>query len=153
MIFLFSLLCVDVVKRKLMLFHLGTGSVNITYRLCEGKKETIAKDKLGSLSSDVFERRTSTGSGLFALFSLDFEQIFEQNVSLRVKTLSNTNLVASRYIKREKHSLPVDVRRSKTSLVKLPIIWLSQQVLLISSIKVYRVWRIEGFHMTSRQPY
>ena len=37
------------------------------------------------------------------------------------KKLSNTNLVVSRRIKREKASLPVDVRRSKTSLLKLPI--------------------------------
>ena len=74
---------------------------------------------IGSLSSDVFERRTSTGSGLFALFSRDFEQILGQNLSLRVKALSRTYLLASRYVKREKHSLPVDVRRS--SLLKLPI--------------------------------
>ena len=53
-------------------------------------------------------------SELFALFNRDFEQILGQNLSLRVKTLSNTNLVAQRYIKREKRSLPVDVRRSKT---------------------------------------
>ena len=44
----------------------------------------------GSLSSDVFERRKSTGSGLFALLSSDFEQTFGQIVSIRVKTLSNT---------------------------------------------------------------
>ena len=37
-----------------------------------------------------------------------------------VKKLSNTNLLASRHIKREKVSLPVDMRRSKTSLLKLP---------------------------------
>ena len=36
------------------------------------------------------------------------------------KKLGNTNLVVSRRIKREKASLPVDVRRSKTSLLKLP---------------------------------
>ena len=77
-------------------------------------------DILGSLSSDVFERRTSTGSGLFALLSRNFDQIFGQIVSIRVKKLSNTNMVASRLIKREKGSLPVDVRRSKTSLLKLP---------------------------------
>ena len=41
-------------------------------------------------------------------------------VFIRVKTLSNTNYVASRYIKREKGSLPFDVRRSKTSMLKLP---------------------------------
>ena len=67
----------------------------------------------------VFERCMSTGNGLFALFGSDFEQILEQSDSLRVKTLSNTNLVTLRHIKGEKGSLPVDVRRLKT-LLKLP---------------------------------
>ena len=44
---------------------------------------------LGSLSSDVFERRTLTGNGLFALLSRDLEQIFGQIVSIRIKTLGN----------------------------------------------------------------
>ena len=74
----------------------------------------------GVKAATFFNRRTSTGSGLFALFSRDFEQILWQNLSLRVKTLSHSSLVASRDIKREKHSLPVDLRRSKTSLIKLP---------------------------------
>ena len=60
----------------------------------------------------MFERRTSTESGLIALLSRDFKQIFRQIVSIRVKTLSDTNLVASRQIKIEKASLPVDVRNS-----------------------------------------
>ena len=68
-------------------------------------------------SSDVFERRTSTGSEVFALFSRDFEQILGHTVSLRIKTLSNTNSIASKHIKREKGSLLVDVRRSKTLLL------------------------------------
>ena len=72
-----------------------------------------------TISSDVFERRTSTGSGRFALLSRDFKQIFGQIVSIRIKTLGKTNTVASRLIKRGKGSLPVDVRRSKTSLLKL----------------------------------
>ena len=79
------------------------------------------KPTLGSLSSEVFERRTSTGNGLFAHLSRDFEHIFGQIVSTRIKPIGNTNTVASRLIKREKGSLPVDVRRSKTSLLKLPI--------------------------------
>ena len=41
-------------------------------------------------------------------------------VSIRVKTLSNTNLVTSRHIKRDEDLLLVDVCRSKTSLLKLP---------------------------------
>lgn len=40
---------------------------------------------LGSFSSDVFEPRTSTGRGLFALLSRNFEQILGQIVSLREK--------------------------------------------------------------------
>ena len=58
----------------------------------------------------LIEWRTSTESKLFSLLSHDFEQIFGQIVSVRVKTLSNTDLVASRHLKREKGSLPVDVR-------------------------------------------
>ena len=86
-----------------------------------------------SLSSDLLERRMLNGSRLFgllkemlngsrlfALLSHDFEQIFGQIVSIRMKTLGNTNMVASRLTKREKGSLPVDVCRSKTSLLKLP---------------------------------
>ena len=63
----------------------------------------------------------STGNGLFALLNHDFGQMFGQIVSVRFKTLSDTELVASRHLKREKGSLPVDVRRSKTLLLKLPI--------------------------------
>ena len=49
-----------------------------------------------------------------------FAKIVSQIVSIRVKKLSNTNFMASRLVKREKALLPVDVRRSKTSLLKLP---------------------------------
>ena len=66
------------------------------------------------------ERRKLTGSGFFVPLSRDFEQMFGQIDSISVKTLSNTNLMTSMHIKREKRSLPVDVRRSKTSLLKLP---------------------------------
>ena len=72
------------------------------------------------ISTEVCEPRKSNGSGLFAISSHDFEQIFEQILSVRVESLSNTDLVSSRHLKREKGSLPVDVRRSKTSLLKLP---------------------------------
>ena len=76
-----------------------------------------------TFSSDVFERRKSTGSGLFALLSREFEQSLGKIDSLRVKTLtcSNTNLIVPRHIKREKGSLLVDERRLKTSLFKLPL--------------------------------
>ena len=77
---------------------------------------------IGSLSNNVFERRTSTGSGLFSFFDGGFAQIFSQIASITVKKLRNTNFISSRHVKRENTSLPVDVRRSKTSLLKLPII-------------------------------
>ena len=76
---------------------------------------------LGSLSNNVFERRTSTGSGPFSFFDGGFAQILSQIASITVKKLRNTNFISSRHVKRENTSLPVDVRRSKTSLLKLPI--------------------------------
>ena len=72
---------------------------------------------LGSLSNGVFERRTSTGSRLFASFGSGLVETLGLIVFIREKTLSNTNLLASRHIKREKALLPVDVRHSKTSLL------------------------------------
>ena len=49
-------------------------------------------------------------------FALMFGLIF----SITVKKLSNAKLVASRHIKRENTSLPLDERGSKTILLKLP---------------------------------
>ena len=57
---------------------------------------------------------------LFVPLSHDFEQLFRQIVSMRVRTPSNTNLLASRLIKRETGSLPVDLHRSKTLLLERP---------------------------------
>ena len=76
---------------------------------------------ISHVSNNVFERRTSTGSGLFSFFDGGFAQIFSQIASITVKKLRNTNFISSRHVKRENTSLPVDVRRSKTSLLKLPI--------------------------------
>ena len=84
--------------------------------------ERRSKTSLLKLPNRVFERRTSTGNGLFAFLGGGFSYIFEQIVFVRVKRLSITNLVALRYFKKEKASLPVDVRRSKTSLLRLPIV-------------------------------
>ena len=50
----------------------------------------------------------------FIFLSAGFAQIFSQIVSIKVKKLSNTNFISSRHVKREKASLPVDVRRSRT---------------------------------------
>ena len=72
-----------------------------------------------NLSKDVFERRTSTGSGFFSFLDSGFAHFLGQLVSIIVKTLRNTNLGASRCFKMKKTSLPVDVHRSKTPLLKL----------------------------------
>ena len=60
----------------------------------------------------------SSGSVFFAFFVSGFARIFGQIVSIRVNVPSNTNLTASRHIKKEKALLTVDVRRSKTPLLK-----------------------------------
>ena len=80
----------------------------------------MAGAKIVNLSKDVFERRTSTGSVFFSFLDSGFAHFLGQLVSIIVKTLRNTNLGASRCFKMKKTSLPVDVRRSKTPLLKLP---------------------------------
>ena len=71
------------------------------------------------LRKDVFERRTSTGSGLFTFLSGIFAQIFGQIVSIIRKRRRITNLVLSIYLKIKNISLPVDLRRLETPLFKL----------------------------------
>ena len=71
------------------------------------------------------ELKLRRGSWFLAFLVNVFSQIFGPIVSIRVKTLSKTRLVASRYIKREKVSLPVDLlpgRGSKTPLPKLSVV-------------------------------
>ena len=60
----------------------------IVYRTRETREHYLSIYYLiGSLSNDVFEQRTSTGSEMFVILSCDFEQILGQIVSIRVKTL------------------------------------------------------------------
>ena len=80
------------------------------------------------------ERRTSTGCGLIPNLGRDVDQIFGQIMFMRGKTLKNTNLVALRHIKRENGSLPVDVHRSKTFLLKIPTIVKSIPLQLFMSL-------------------
>ena len=94
----------------------STRVLTVLARISERRCQTFFIKKF--ISNDVCEQRKSNGSGLFAIH--DFEQIFGQIVSVRVKSLSNTDLVSSRHIKREKGSLQVYVRRPKTTLLKLP---------------------------------
>ena len=66
---------------------------------------------LGSLSNSVFERRTSTGIGILHHWAVVWLKLLGKQ-----KKLSNTNVLASRHIKREKASLPVDVRLLKNAV-------------------------------------
>ena len=78
--------------------------------------------KIGSLSRDVFERRTSTGSELFSLLvCLDANKFVLLSFFSPLKTIYSR--VSTKPLPNDaKSSLPVDVRRSKTLLLKLPTV-------------------------------
>ena len=61
---------------------------------------------------------TSPGSGLLALLRRGFEQIFEQNVSLKVKTLSNIHLVAQGTQKEKKANFRLTFVAQKRHCIK-----------------------------------
>ena len=63
----------------------------------------------GNLSEGIFERPTSTGNGRFALIESGFAKVSSRSFFTKLKILSDTNLVALMYNKKEKASLPVDV--------------------------------------------
>ena len=104
-------------KTKISISSLGnfSGAVRDLSTLVDNFQGT-----LGSLSSDVFERRTSTGSEVFPLLTcLDdikfvFLSLFTVIQAIWLK------ICAKPPSKNEKRPLPVDVRRSKTLLLKLP---------------------------------
>ena len=77
---------------------------------------------LGSLSGDVFERRTSTGCEPFSLLiRLDaFKLVLPSVVTLKETTCPR--ICSKSRPKSAKRPLPVDVCRSKTTLLKLPTV-------------------------------
>ena len=86
---------------------------------------------LGSLSSDVFERHKSTGSEPFSLLiSLDATVFVLPSVLILIETIC-PKICSKLRLKSAKSQFPVDVRRSKTSLLKLPILVL---VLVVFSL-------------------
>ena len=76
---------------------------------------------LGSLSSNVFERRTSTGSEVFSLLTCLDDIKFVFLSFFTVIEAIWLKIWAKPPSKNEKRPLPVDVRHSKTLLLKLPI--------------------------------
>ena len=80
----------------------------------------MGSESIGNLSKDVFERRTSTGSeAFFLVICLD---------AIRFSLLTFFSLLKTIYPRvltkplpnNAKSPLPVDVRRSKTLLLKVP---------------------------------
>ena len=82
--------------------------------------EGEGKRGIGTLSKDVFEQRTSTGSEAFSLFiCLDANKLVLLSFFSLLKTIYPR--VSSKPLPNDaKSPLPVDVRRSKTLLLKLP---------------------------------
>ena len=76
---------------------------------------------LGTLSKDVFERRASTGSEAFSLFiCLDANKLVLLSFFSLLKTIYPR--VSTKPLPNDaKSPLPVDFSRSKTLLLKLPI--------------------------------
>ena len=82
------------------------------------------KQIVGSLSSDIFELRTSTGSQPFSLLIfLDTTKFVLLSFFTLIETICS-NICSKSRIKSAKILLPVDVHRSKTSLLKLTFICL-----------------------------
>ena len=110
---------------------------DLFYFIKEAKLSIYADD------NQLYFADTSTGSGLFALLSRQFEQIFGQILSIRVKLRSNTILVPWRYIKRGTGSLPVDVSSSRTSLLNVVVSeWFRNQMILNpEKCKALVLWR------------
>ena len=81
----------------------------------------VTRWTIGSLSKDVFERRTSTGSEVFSLFiCLDTTKFVLLSFFSPIKTIY-PRVSTKPQPNAAKSPLPVDVRRSKTPLLKLPI--------------------------------
>ena len=85
-------------------------------------KASLLDDLLGSLSKDVFEQRTSTGSDAFSLFTwFDANKFVLLSVFSLIKTEIYPRFLNQPLPNDTKNPLPADVRRSKTLLLKLPI--------------------------------
>ena len=84
------------------------------------RSRRILNSLIGSLSSDVFERRTSAGSEVFSLLTCLDDIKFVLLSFFTVIEAIWLKICAKPPSKNEKRPLPVDVRRSKTLLLKLP---------------------------------
>ena len=121
-----SLYCTCYLHFYFISFFLYTGNFYFT-RFCDGSHTLnfgTPRDMAPlSLSSNVFERRTSSGSERFSLLIYRDATKF---VLLSVFTLKEKfclRICSKSRLKSAKSPLPVDVHRSKTSLLKLHNNW------------------------------
>ena len=112
----------DSVTSRLKNIHSKHPQVTLAHTvLYTYKTESWAlKSVIGTLSKDVLERRTSTGSEAFSLFiCLDANKLVLLSFFSLFKTIYPR--VSTKPLPNDaKSPLPVDVRRSKTLLLKLP---------------------------------
>ena len=100
--------------------------------------------EIGSLSNSVFEGRTSTGSEAFFLFiCLDAIKFSLLTFFSLLKTI-HPRVLTKPLPNDAKSPLPVDVRRSKTLLLKLPNEALSTT--LWRALSGWRVWMLMYRH-------
>ena len=96
----------------------------------------VTRLRIGTLSKDVFEPRTSTGSEPFSLFiCLDANKLVLLSFFSLLKTIY-LRVSTKPFSSDAKSPLPFDVRRSKTLLLKLPNVEVgktSYQMLEVSS--------------------
>ena len=61
----------------------GRGGVGVRWLQTKGKRKDAGNEREIKKQTDVFERRTTAGSGLFGTFGGGFANIFGQVVSIR----------------------------------------------------------------------
>ena len=95
-------------------------------------ESSLFSSYLGTLSKDVFEPRTSTGSEAFSLFiCLDANKLVLLSFFSLLKTIY-PRVSTKSFPSDAKSPLPVDVRRPKTLLLKLPIVTSSDSTFFLT---------------------
>ena len=92
------------------------GVFSIEYSSCTVNEHNNQCASHINLSTDVFEPRTATGSRMAWFFPLPWTG----KLLFLCLQFDVTNAMASKRSKEEKIQLPVDVRGSKTSVLKFP---------------------------------
>ena len=90
---------------------------------CISLIRAIHLKSIGNLSTDVFEPRTATATGMFSFLVWFCSFPWTGKLLFLCLRFDVTNAMASKRSKEGKIQLPVDVRGSKTCVLKFPIFW------------------------------